>query len=74
VPLAILHPLQLFYTWYGMELREFNLPLLKQHIKYFIGLSDIKAEILHLFLAKGTRHCFLAFDPLCEPYHIIFIF
>jgi hypothetical protein len=27
-----------------MELREFNLPLLKQQIKYLIGLSDIKAE------------------------------
>jgi hypothetical protein len=30
VPLAILHPLQLFCIWYGMELREFNLPMLKQ--------------------------------------------
>jgi hypothetical protein len=31
---------------YGMDLRELNLPLLKQQIKYFIGLSDIKAEFL----------------------------
>jgi hypothetical protein len=47
-----------------MELREFNLPLLKQQIKYFISLSDIKAEFLWLFLTKGTGHCLLAFDPL----------
>jgi hypothetical protein len=37
-----------------MELGEFNLPLLKQQIKYLIGLSDIKAEFLWFFLAKGT--------------------
>jgi hypothetical protein len=27
-----------------MELEEFDLPLLKQQIKYLISLSDIKAE------------------------------
>jgi hypothetical protein len=37
-----------------MELGEFNLPLLKQQIKYLIGLSDIKAEFLWFFVAKGT--------------------
>jgi hypothetical protein len=57
-----------------MEWGEFNLPLLKQQIKYFIGLSDIKAEFLWLFLAKGTGYCLLASDPLCEPYHIGFFF
>jgi hypothetical protein len=57
-----------------MELREFNLPLLKQQIKYLIGLSDIKTEFLWLFLAKGAGNYLLAFDPLCEPYHIVFIF
>jgi hypothetical protein len=51
-------------VWYGMELREFNLPLLKQQIKYLISLSDIKAEFLWLFLAKGTGHCLLAFISL----------
>jgi hypothetical protein len=61
-------------VWYGMELREFNLPLLKQQIKYLIGHSDIKAEFFWLFLAKGAGHCLLAFDPLCGPYHIVFIF
>jgi hypothetical protein len=29
-----------------MELGQFNLPLLKQQIKKFIGFSDIKAEFL----------------------------
>jgi hypothetical protein len=57
-----------------MELREFNLPLLKQQIKYLIGLSDIKTEFLWLFLAKGAGNYLLAFDPLCEPYHIVIIF
>jgi hypothetical protein len=57
-----------------MELGEFNLPLLKQQIKYLIGLSDIKVEFLWLFLANGLGHCLFAFDPLCEPYHIVFIF
>jgi hypothetical protein len=37
-----------------MELGELNLPLLKQQIKYVIGLSDIKVEFLWFFLAKGT--------------------
>jgi hypothetical protein len=46
VPLAILHPLHLLCGWYGMELRKLDLPLLKQHIKYLIGLSDVKAEFL----------------------------
>jgi hypothetical protein len=53
---------------------EFNLPLLKKQIKYFINFSDIKAKFLWLFLAKGKGHYLLAFDPLCEPYHIVFIF
>jgi hypothetical protein len=44
-----------------MELRELTLPLLKQQIKYLIGLSNVKAEFLWLFLAKGTGHCLLAF-------------
>jgi hypothetical protein len=57
-----------------MELGELNLPLLKQQIKYLIGLGDIKAEYFWFFLAKGTRHCLLAFDPLCKPYRITFIF
>jgi hypothetical protein len=57
-----------------MELGEFNLPLLKQQIKYLIGLSDIKARFLWLFLSKGTGYCLLLFDLLCEPYHIVFIF
>jgi hypothetical protein len=56
-----------------MELRELTLPLLKQQIKYLIGLSNVKAEFLWLFLAKGTGHYLLAFDPLYEPYHIVFI-
>jgi hypothetical protein len=46
VPLAILHPLQFFCRWYGMELGVFDLPLLKQQIKYHIGLSNVKDEFL----------------------------
>jgi hypothetical protein len=34
-----------------MEQRELDLPLLKQQIKYPIGLSNIKAEFLWLLLA-----------------------
>jgi hypothetical protein len=37
-----------------MELAEFDLPVLKQQIKYLISLSDIKAKFLWFFLAKGT--------------------
>jgi hypothetical protein len=73
MPLAILYPPQLLYIWYGMELGEFNLPLLKQQIKYIIGLSDIKAKFFWLLFAKGAGHYLLAYDPLCEPYHIVFI-
>jgi hypothetical protein len=36
-----------------MELGELYLPLLKQQIKYFIGLSDIKADFSSSFLPKG---------------------
>jgi hypothetical protein len=57
-----------------MELRKLDLPLLKQQIKYLIGFSNVKAKFLWLFLAKGTGHCLLAFDPLCEPYHVVFVF
>jgi hypothetical protein len=53
MPLAILQSLQLLCRWYGMELREFNLPLLKQQIKYLIDHSDIKAEFFGSFLQKG---------------------
>jgi hypothetical protein len=66
VPLAILHPLHIFCRWYGMELGEFNLPLLKKQIKYLIDLSDIKVEFLWFFLTKGTRHFLLAFDPTLQ--------
>jgi hypothetical protein len=57
-----------------MELGEFNPPLLKQQIKYFIDLSHIKAEFRWLFLTKGTGYCLLAFDPLHKTCHIVFIF
>jgi hypothetical protein len=42
-----------------MELRELNLPLLKQQIKYFIGLGDIEAESFWFLLPKGQDKIFL---------------
>jgi hypothetical protein len=59
VPLAILHPFEFFCRWYVMELGELDLPLLEQHIKYFIGLSNIKAEFFGSFLPKGHETIFL---------------
>jgi hypothetical protein len=73
VPLAILHPFELFCRWYGMELRNLNLSLLKQQIKNLISLSDIKVESFRFLFTKRTWHNLLALDPLCEPYHILFI-
>jgi hypothetical protein len=46
-----------------MELGEFDLPLLKQHIKYLISLSDVKAEFFWFLFTKGAGYCVLAFDP-----------
>jgi hypothetical protein len=50
-----------------MELRELNLPLLKQHIKHFIGLSDIKAECFWFLFTKGTRYSLLPLTHSASP-------
>jgi hypothetical protein len=67
MPVAILHPFKLFCRWYSMELRELNLPLLKQQIKYLIVLSDIKAESFWLLLPKGQDTVFLPLTHSASP-------
>jgi hypothetical protein len=49
-------------VWYGMVLGEFDLPLIKQQIKYLIGLSDNKAKSFLFLFTKGTGYCLLAFN------------
>jgi hypothetical protein len=50
-----------------MELGEFDLPLLKQQIKYLIGLSDVKAEFFQFLLPKGQDTVFLPLTHSASP-------
>jgi len=44
-----------------------NLPLLKQEIKYPIGLGDIKSKLFWFFLTKRTRHRLFVFNHSAKP-------